>query len=111
MFFNSKRFEIVDLNNRTILELNKVNTLSFYIRDVLLDTAIDSLYYQVIKKSGRDEVLVGAPVQITDITGNVAEFSYTPTDATMDTISFRIRIIDADASEHISNIDSYSVKS
>lgn len=111
MFFNSKRFEVVDLTNQTFLELNKTNTLSFYIKDILLNTTIDSLYYQVVKKTGRDEVLVGSYVQIEDITGDIALFHYVPTDTTLPQLSFRIKALDTDGIEHLLNIDTYNVKS
>lgn len=109
MFFNSKRFEVVDLTNQAIIGLNKINTLSFYIKDVFLGTAISSLYYQVVKKNGRDDTLIGTPVQITDITGDVIKFNYTPTDATLSQINFRLSLTDVDGAEHLLYIDTYTV--
>lgn len=109
MFFNSKRFEIVDLNAQQVLELNKLNTLSFYIKDVFLDTAVSTIHYLPIKKSGRDELPIGSYVSIDDITGDVIKFNYTPTDATAQSISFRIKVTDIDESVHLLNIDTYSV--
>lgn len=109
MFFHSKKFEVVDVTNQSILILNKVNTLSFYIKDILSNTQITSLYYQVINKNGRDEVPIGTYIQITDITGDIAKFDYTPTDPSLLQIYFRIKLIDSDATEHIIHIDTYSV--
>ena len=110
MFFNSKRFEIVDLNNQQFLELNKVNTLSFYIKDVLLNTEISSVAYQVVKKTGRDETPVGNYIAIDDITGDVVKLSYTPTNVTaQDLLTFRIKVEDADEDIHILYIDTFNV--
>ena len=110
MFFNSKKFEIVDLNNQQYLELNKVNSLSFYIKDIFLDTEITSVSYQVIKKAGRDEVLVGNYVAIDNITGDVVKLSYTPTNVTaQDLLTFRIKVEDADEDIHILYIDTFNV--
>lgn len=110
MFFNSKKFEIVDLNNQQYLELNKVNSLSFYIKDIFLDTEITSVSYQVIKKTGRDEVLVGNYVTVDNITGDVVKLSYTPTNVTaQDLLTFRIKVEDADEDIHILYIDTFNV--
>jgi len=109
MFFNSKRFEIVDLTNQSILELNKVNTLSFYIKDVLLNTEISSVSYLPLKKAGRDTVPIGSYVSVTDITGDIMKFDFVPTDSTIDSLTFRIRVVDIDDNEHVLYIDSYSV--
>lgn len=109
MFFNSKRFEIVDLNAQPVLELNKLNTLSFYIKDVFLDTAISSIQFLPVKKTGRDETPIGSYIAIDDITGDVVRFNYTPTDATAQSIAFRIKVIDDDESVHLLNIDTYNV--
>ena len=110
MFFNSKKFEIVDLNNQQYLELNKVNSLSFYIKDIFLDTEITSVSYQVIKKAGRDEVLVGNYVAIDNITGDVVKLSYTPTNVTaQDLLTFRIKVEDTDEDIHILYIDTFNV--
>ena len=108
MFFNSKKFEIVDLNNQQFLELNKVNSLSFYIKDIFLDTEITSVSYQVIKKTGRDESLVGTYVVIDDIVGNVYKINYTPTTA-QDILTFRIKVEDIDEATHILYIDTFNV--
>lgn len=110
MFFNHKRFEIVNLNDSTILGLNKENTLSFYIKDVFKATAITSVYYQAIKKTGRDETPIGVPVLIEDILSDIATFKYTPTDSSIQAITFRLSITDSDDTLHIIDIDTFSVK-
>jgi len=109
MFFNSKRFEIVDLTNQSILELNKVNTLSFYIKDVLLETEISLVSYLPLKKTGRDLTPIGSYVAVTDITGDIVKFDYTPTDSTVTPLTFRIRVVDTDDTEHVLYIDDYEV--
>lgn len=110
MFFNHKRFEVVDLNESSIIELNKEITLSFYIRDVFLSTAIDTVSYLVLKKTGRDEIPLGSYTQVEDITGDIIKFKYTLQDSTAQSITFRLKVIDTDEDTHLLNIDIFSVK-
>ena len=110
MFFNSKKFEIVDLTSSNILEVNKTTTLSFYVKDIFKETQITALSYLPIKKNGRDEVEVGTPISILDLSSDVYKFSYTPTEASSD-FTFRIYATDVDSDEHILYIDTYVVKS
>lgn len=110
MFFNHKRFEVVNLNESSIIELNKEITLSFYIKDVFKSTAIDTVSYLVVKKTGRDEVPLGSYIQVEDITGDIIKFNYTLTDSSAQNITFRLKVLDIDEDTHLLNIDSFSVR-
>lgn len=109
MFFNTKRFELVDLTNQAILEIDSVNTLVFYIKDIILNTPVQSASFMVSSKSGRDIVTIQPYMAITNITGDVFRVSYTPDILTVDKeLIIRIKVIDQDGAEHLLITNSYT---